>query len=284
MHVLMATDGSKYGEWGLNWVAMLPFVEAPWVTVLHVLDLRRPHGPLIMQAGGERSLQREIQRMETCSAGTITKAVQQLALLGLSGTTCEERGEVESMILKHAPKRDGLLVVGSHSREVLDRFMLGSVSTHLIQHAPCPVLVIKGAAKPVRRIILAMDESDASAKALAFVLNKFQPNRSTDTDTYAPIHVNVIHVMPMVTYPGQKEAGDKIIEQSVRKLVKPGFTAEPVCRFGVPADEIMKAAAKEHADLIVMGTRGRNAFGRILLGSVSTQVVQHAHCAVLVVR
>ncbi len=90
--------------------------------------------------------------------------------------------------------------------------------------------------------------------------------------------------MPMVTYPGQKEAGDKIIEQSVRKLVKPSFTAEPVCRFGVPADEIMKAAAKEHADLIVMGTRGRNAFGRILLGSVSTQVVQHAHCAVLVVR
>ena len=284
MHVLMAMDGSKYGEWGLNWVATLPFVKPPCVTALHVLDLRGPHGPLIMQADGERALQKEIQRMETGSAHIITKAAQQLALLGLAGTTCEERGAAESVILKHAPKRDGLLVVGSHSREILDRFMLGSVSTHLIQHAPCPVLVIKGAAKRVRRIILAMDESDASAKALAFVLRKFRPNGPTDRDGDAPIHVSVIHVMPLITYPGLKEAGDKFIEQSVRKLVKVRFTAEPVCRFGVPADEITKAASKEHADLIVMGTRGRSAFARVLLGSVSTQVVQHAHCAVLVVR
>ena len=38
MNVLVATDGSKYGQWGLNWVAKLPFVEPPKVTALHVLD------------------------------------------------------------------------------------------------------------------------------------------------------------------------------------------------------------------------------------------------------
>ncbi len=38
MNVLVATDGSKYGRWGLNWVAKLPFVEPPQVTALHVLD------------------------------------------------------------------------------------------------------------------------------------------------------------------------------------------------------------------------------------------------------
>ncbi len=284
MHVLMATDGSKYGEWGLNWVATLPFVEAPWVTTLHVLDLRGPRGPLIMQAGGERSLQKEVQRMERCSSNTITKATQQMALLKLTGTVCEERGAVESVILKHAPKRDGLLVVGSHNRDVLDRFMLGSVSTHLIHHAPCPVLVIKGEAKPLRRILFATDGSDASTKALTFVLRKFSPDGSTGNGVRMPIHVSVIHVMPLVTYPGLKEAGDKFIEQSVRKLVKLGFMAEPVCRFGIPADEIAKAAAKEHADLIVMGTRGLSALARVLLGSVSTRVMQRATCAVLVVR
>ncbi len=47
-----------------------------------------------------------------------------------------------------------------------------------------------------------------------------------------PIHVSVIHVMPFVTYPGLKEAGYKLIEQSVQKLIKAGFTAEPLCQFG----------------------------------------------------
>ncbi len=40
MKVLVATDGSKYGQWGLNWVAKLPLVKPPRVTALHVLDMR----------------------------------------------------------------------------------------------------------------------------------------------------------------------------------------------------------------------------------------------------
>ena len=38
MNVLVATDGSKYGRWGLNWVAKLPFVKRPSVMVLYVID------------------------------------------------------------------------------------------------------------------------------------------------------------------------------------------------------------------------------------------------------
>jgi nucleotide-binding universal stress UspA family protein len=99
-----------------------------------------------------------------------------------------------------------------------------------------------------------------------------------------PIHVSVIHVMSFVKYPGLTEANHTLIEQSVRKLVKAGFMAEPVCQFGKPAEEIMKVAAKQHADLIVMGAQGLGAIARFLLGSVSTRVVQHSSCSVLVVR
>jgi nucleotide-binding universal stress UspA family protein len=94
----------------------------------------------------------------------------------------------------------------------------------------------------------------------------------------------VLHVMPFVKYPGLKGAGEKLLEQSVRKLVKAGFTAEPVCSLGKPAEEIMKVASKQHADLIVMGAKGLGAIARFLLGSVSTRVVQHANCAVLIIR
>jgi len=287
LNVLVATDGSKYGLWELNWVAKLPLVEPPQVTVLHVLDIAALRAPFLAQpvmAGNERYIKEEIQRMEARSAKVLKEAKQQLASLKLTGTARREQGAVASTILKRAPKRDGLLVVGSQGLDALDRFMLGSVSTNLIHHATCPVLVIKGEAAPLRRITLATDGSDASAKALEFVLSKFQPDRSTSKGGLVPIQVSVIHVMPFVKYPGLKGAGEKLIEQSVRKLVKAGFTAEPVCSLGKPAEEIMKVASKQHADLIVMGAKGLGAVARFLIGSVSTRVVQHANCAVLVVR
>ena len=287
MNVLVATDGSKYGRWALNWVAELPFVEPPRVTALHVLDLctlRAVRGPFLSQVEGERYLQEEIQRMEARSAKALKEAKQQLASLKLKGTARKEQGAVAPTILKRAPKREGLLVVGSQGLDALDRFMLGSVSTNLIQHATCPVLVVKGEAAPLRRLTLAIDGSPASAKALAFVLAKFQPDRSTGKGGLVPIHVSVIHVMPFVKYPGLKEANNILIERSVQKLIKAGFTAKPVCQLGRPAEEIIKVAAAQHADLIVMGAKGLGAIARFLLGSVSTRVVQHANCTVLVVR
>ncbi|MEO8046097.1 MAG: universal stress protein [Nitrospirota bacterium] len=287
MNVLVATDGSKYGRWALDWVAELPFVEAPRVTALHVLDLRTlraPRGPFLSQVEGERYLQEEIQRMEARSAKALKEARLQLASLKLKGTARKEQGAVAPTILKRAPKRDGLLVVGSKGLDALDRFMLGSVSTDLIQHATCPVFVVKNEAAPLRRLTLAIDGSDASAKALAFVLAKFQPDRSTGKGGCVPIQVTVIHVMPFLKYPELKEAGRRVVEQSVQKLIKEGFTAEAVCQLGKPAEEIMKVASKHRADLIVMGAKGLGAIARFLLGSVSTRVVQHSSCSVLVVR
>ena len=292
MKVLVATDGSKYGQWGLNWVATLPFVKQPRVIALHVLDSAWLRWPFRTRL--------EVQRVKARAAKTLERATQQLASLNLKGTARKEQGAVAQAILKHAPKRDGLLVVGSQGLDALDRFTLGSVSTKLIQYATCPVLVVKSEAVPLRRIALATDGSEASAKALEFVLSAFQPARSTGTGGRAPIHVSVIHVIarrplapitigstiPWVEYRERKvnETGRKLLERSVQKLVEAGFTAEPLCQSGNPAERIMKGATKQHADLIVMGAKGLAAVDRFLLGSVSTRVVQHANCAVLVVR
>ena len=286
MDVLVATDGSKYGRWELNWVAAFPFVEPVKVMALHVLDLSvlRPlRGPFLSQGNSERYSQKEIQRMEARSATALKEASQQFALLKLKGTARMEQGAVAPTILKRAPKRDGLLVVGSQGLDALDRFMLGSVSTNLVQHATCPVLVVKNEAAPLRRIALATDGSNASAKALEFVLATCRPDRSTSEGGRVPIHLSVIHVMQFSNYEELKETRT-LLRQSVRKLIKAGFTAEAVCQLGNPAQEIMKAATKQHADLIVMGAQGLGAIARFLIGSVSTRVVQHSSCSVLVVR
>lgn len=292
MRVLVATDGSKYGQWGLNWVGKLPFIKQPRVIALHVLDSAWLRWPFRTRL--------EVQRVKARAAKTLERATQQLAALNLKGTARKEQGTVAQAILKHAPKRDGLLVVGSQGLDALDRFTLGSVSTKLIQHATCAVLVVKTDAVPLQRIALATDGSQASAKALEFVLSAFQPARSTGTAGRAPIHVSVIHVIarrplapitigstiPWVEYRERKvnETGRKLLERSVQRLVEAGFTAEPVCQSGNPAERIMKGATNQHADLIVMGAKGLAAVDRFLLGSVSTRVVQHAKGSVLVVR
>ena len=149
-----------------------------------------------------------------------------MAALKLKGVVRKEQGAVAPVILKRAPKRDGLLVVGSQGLDALDRFLLGSVSTKLIQHAACPVLVVKGEAVPLRRITLATDGTDASATALAFVLTRFQSDRSTGKGRRVPIHVSVIHVMaprslaaitikstiPWITSPELKESNLKLVD------------------------------------------------------------------------
>ena len=158
---------------------------------------------------------------------------------------------------------------------------------------------LKDGAGPLRRIILAIDASEASAKAVSFVLTKFRPDRSTGWNGEVPIHVSVVHVTarqrlaPLqvrFTAPWIKSEKKvkavvrRLVEQSARQLIQAGFTAEPFCRIGDPAEEIMKVASKQKADLIVLGARGLGTIDRVLLGSVSMQVLQYAHCPVLVVR
>jgi nucleotide-binding universal stress UspA family protein len=50
---------------------------------------------------------------------------------------------------------------------------------------------------------------------------------------------------------------------------------------GLPAEEILSAAGD--ADMIVLGSRGAGGFKKLLMGSVSLQVTQHAHCPVVVI-
>jgi nucleotide-binding universal stress UspA family protein len=292
MNVLVAMDGSKYGHWALHWVPKLPLVEPPKVLALHVLDRAWLQLPFRTKV--------ETQRVEARSARALKQVTEQLAALKLTGTAREEEGSVAPTILKRAPKHNGLLVVGSQGLGALDRFTLGSVSTKLIQQATCPVLVVKNEAVPVRRIALATDGSPASAKALEFVLTKFQPDRPTGKGRSAPIHVSVIHVTlrhPLApfdmgtTIPWTqqrrlkvKEESRTLLDQSVQKLIEAGFRVKSVSRVGNPAEQIMEAASKQQADLIVMGAQGLGALDRFFLGSVSTRVVQYANGAVLVVR
>jgi nucleotide-binding universal stress UspA family protein len=78
------------------------------------------------------------------------------------------------------------------------------------------------------------------------------------------------------------------LEEAAAELVLRGRRDQVATSFliweGDPAESIVEAAISEGVDIIVIGSHGRAALGRALIGSVSDQVVRHAPCPVMVVR
>ena len=85
----------------------------------------------------------------------------------------------------------------------------------------------------------------------------------------------------------QSQARRAVEDRLARLLVRAkraGVRAGADVREGLPADEILRAARRRRADLIVVGTHGRSGFARAVLGSVAARVVTLARCPVLTVR
>jgi nucleotide-binding universal stress UspA family protein len=78
--------------------------------------------------------------------------------------------------------------------------------------------------------------------------------------------------------------GGEAAEATGKELSAAGISFTVRSELGHPVDRIVAVAAEEHADLIVLGSRGLGAFQSLLLGSVSDGVTHHARCPVLIVR
>jgi universal stress protein A len=85
-------------------------------------------------------------------------------------------------------------------------------------------------------------------------------------------------------YDAQRAWARDRLDERVAAAKTGGVPARARVSPGVPFDEILKAAADEKADMIVMGTHGRSGLDHFLLGSVTERIVRLAPCPVLTVR
>jgi nucleotide-binding universal stress UspA family protein len=281
MKAIVGIDGSKYGDWALEWVAKLPLKAAPRVVGVHGIDTESAPAPLsthLSVSGTEPDEGEAIHFFESLAKQVVAEATQRMKVLGLKGSVRVERKAIAQVLIKHAGT-NGLLVVGSRGLNALDRLMMGSVSTAVVLHAPCSVLVVKEPAKPIRRIMFATDGSPSSGKALRFLTKQLQVKSASE-----PIGILLVHVMPFLRYTVVKEAGEELLAQEAAKLEKAGYLVRQFPRVGPAADEILKVVGREQPDLIVTGAKGRSSVARFLQGSVSTKIVQRSDCSVLVVR
>jgi len=81
-----------------------------------------------------------------------------------------------------------------------------------------------------------------------------------------------------------QEDAENLLADEAARLESREFLLSRLVRFGHPAREIVRAAKKHKVDLVIVGSHGFGGVKRFLLGSVSDQVLQYAHCSVLIVR
>ncbi len=281
MKVVVAVDGSKYGRWAVQWIGGMPLVKRPAVTALHVVDLAALRAPFVSQPamiGYEVYLQAEKRRLENRAKKAVAETTALLKALKLRGTVTMEKGHVAPAILAHAGGRGSLVALGNRGLGNFDRLFLGSVSAQVTLHAPCSVLVVKQPPRPVRRVLLAVDGSKASDRALHFLLHEVKPAKK------GGIEVTVLYVLPPFAYSEVAVSGINLAHRYADKLAAAGYRVKEAYMPGDPADEIVAAAKSRRADLVVAGAKGLSAVGRFLLGSVSTKLVRHCPCSILVVR
>lgn len=276
MKILVGYDGSDGGRDALELTRVLAEATDAEVLVVTVL----PYGPLPIRY--EQLAEEEAER-----AGPLfEEARERLGELQIE-TRAFGGGTPAGVINDLAEREDtDTIVVGSPHRGGVGRVLLGSVADGLLHGAPCEVVAApRGYAAeqhgPFRTIAVAYDDTPEAKAALARAEALALACRAT-------IVVFTVSGPPAVV-PGATgytpaippEAG-AIVTRTV-KSVDERVAATGRALSGVPGAAIVEACEEAGADLLVAGSRSYGPVLRVLLGSVSTQLMHRAPCPVLVV-
>ena len=139
-------------------------------------------------------------------------------------------------------------------------------------------------------ITVGFDGSHSAQRALEWAM-------SEAVARHAPLTVLTVHLVPASGWTGKpiilpadapelekmRQAAEDAAAKVAAELGQPGAVAVNVRAVnGYPGEELIKAS--DDADLVVVGARGMSAIGRLLLGSVSSEVLHHTRCPVAVIR
>jgi nucleotide-binding universal stress UspA family protein len=198
-----------------------------------------------------------------------------------------------------------LLVMGTHGRSGFERLLLGSVTEKILRKASCPVLTVprrqpdRVPATPVlfKQMLCPVDFSDCSLEALNYALSLAQEADAHLTvlhvigdelemtpDAYGAIVMNDFESLAAVRRRHEEDARRRLKEAVPESAAEYCSVETSVVRSVKPSREILRLAAEQRTDLIVIGVQGRGTANLIFFGSTTNHVVRDAGCPVLTVR
>jgi len=141
------------------------------------------------------------------------------------------------------------------------------------------------------KILIALDASPHSEHALQFVSRMRWPagSRVIVVSALQPMARAAaagpdLGALPAQVLDDQRRQLEELESNAESELRESGFATEGRAEVGDPRAVLLAVAQSERADLIVVGSHGRTGIAKLMLGSVSSHVVTHASCSVLVVK
>ncbi len=265
--VVAGTDGSARAEEAVRQGARLASANGASLRVAFVVDSGHPHDSDVDREANE-ALGRAVEAARSGGAEAETRV--------LGGDP------VESLVVEAEEHAADLLCVGPDAGFVARGMRLGRVAAHVLRHAPCSVLVGREAGPRFpSRVLCAVDGSESST-ATARLAGGIAARSGAE--------LRLLHVIPVFRGDSTEwivgsddEAPPELVPatEAVREL---GIEPHRQMAMGRAEEALVAIGKRDDVDLVVVGSRGLSGLSRVLLGSVSEYVAQHAHCSVLVAR
>jgi nucleotide-binding universal stress UspA family protein len=201
-------------------------------------------------------------------------------------TLCEVQHPAAFILDSAAAVKADLIAIGTHDHSRVAEVFVGSLSHRILLHATVPTLIVKGKARPVARILMAVEGGEDATR-----LHKWL----TSYPFKNPVAVTILSVVPslamvepnlMAGFKSWSEEhyrqSQQVVQDTAQALAGPQFNVNTDVRMGDPVATVCEVG--NSYDLTVIGSHGRKGLERFLLGSVSHGIVHRANTSVLVVR
>lgn len=295
MKILIAYDGSSYADAAVADLARAGMPAHGKARLLTVADVLMPPSLPSRVVAGEPE-PASLRDAPPHAAGAMAAALEtarkgaERAKAALPGWT------IDAIALADAPAwgiiresdtwQPDLVVVGSHGRGAVARFVMGSVSHKVLTEGRCHVRVARprGAGNDAPRIIVGVDGSPGSDAAVAAVANRKW--RAGTEVLLLCVFESRMAIAPPHAFDDERAQKQSALERAAAQLAatNPAVSITTLLGEGEPTPIIVDKAQEWDADCIFLGARGLGAMDRMLLGSVSTAVAMRAHCSVELVQ
>lgn len=282
--ILFPTDGSEGADAVFDHVLEIADAHGSRVRVLNVADTNQPS---VLRKGGDviDVLKKEGKRI-------VGDAADRARERGVSVITEVIQGEPYRTIVDYADSHGmDLIVMPTHGRRGLERFLLGSTTERVVRRADVPVLTVKpdadsGIGYPYANVLVPTDGSDCARAALETGVDVVKAERASlhllsviDTTRLGVDNLEAQMV-------ALEESADEILEDAFDFAGNAGL--DPVSatvEYGASVyGAILSYIEDNDIDLVVVGTHGRTGFDRYVLGSVTEYLIRTSPVPVLTVR
>ena len=292
--ILVPLDGSELAEVALPYAEELAGRLGSEVTLIHVYESAEAEYQQMHQAYVEKMVEATKEGAERFLAKSKVKRVRVKPAL-LVGNPAEQ-------IVDYADEGNAdLIIIATHGRSGITRWLLGSVADKVLRATKRPVALIR--ADGVRReasgkgtmdkVLVPLDGSKESEAVIPYV----EELASKLDGEVVLLHVTApaypVYIIPADPVPVafSEEEMEQVrskaqgyLEEVGSTLIAKGIKTKSEVRFGSAAEEIIRIADEIDADLVAMSTHGRSGISRWAFGSTADRVLQAGSTPVLLVR